>query len=155
VLVLRQELAVLRRKIKPQLRRSDKLFLSAIGSHALVGERTDAEVILTDVSVAAAAAGWQELRASASLALGSPHLGGDRSYIERALQIAEASRLLGVDWRAHAALAGILDGIDADRHLTSAREAVADLASTIDDDRIRQAFETAASEQIERAIGPS
>jgi tetratricopeptide (TPR) repeat protein len=124
-------------------------------AHAFVGQRADAEAILTDVSMAADAAGWQELRASAALALGTPPLEWNRSCIERALRIADASRLQGVGWRANAALAGILDRIEADRHLASAKEAVAKLASTIEDSRIGQAFEAGASEQIDRAMGSS
>jgi len=138
------------------------------GAHAYVsvarlrldqGEPARAEELIAPVLAAAESAGWQEAIANGSLVRGRCRVAQDdgegaRAQFGRALEVAELSGLPRATWEAHQALAGLerAEGMasSADEHTAKAEQAIATVAASIEDRRLRAGFLKGASLTAER-----
>ena len=128
------------------------------GGHAYVataevwlamGDAERAEQALTPLLEAGEAAGWLEVIATASFALGRARMAvgdgdGADQRLTRALEVAEGSGLASVEWRTHASAAvlrraqGRTD--EAEGHLSRSHAVIDRTAAGIMDAKLRRAF---------------
>jgi class 3 adenylate cyclase/DNA-binding SARP family transcriptional activator len=111
-------------------------YLAAARAAAALGEPSRGARLLAPIVDAAVAEGWKEALAYGSLVLG--RCTGDPALAERALGVAEDAGLRGAAWEAHAVLG----------HRAEAAALIDELASTIEDGKVKADFVARAKAEI-------